>query len=150
MQIVPLIEISQHVDTVTQWIWDEWRGGYAGQTFEETKRVLLGGPKNPPTVVALDAAAPVGVLGFRRVMFRGREPLLLFINSLFVLETHRGRGIGTALLHDALGRVGPEDPVVHVYATISAWYQARGFVVVEEDGDTGNAVLRAVKPFGAG
>jgi GNAT superfamily N-acetyltransferase len=76
-------------------------------------------------------------------MFRGREPLLLFINSLFVLASHRGHGIGTALLRDGLGRVGPEDQYVYVYASIRTWYEGRGFVVVEEDGDTGNSVLRA-------
>ena len=93
---------------------------------------------------------PVGVLGFRRVMFRGREPSLLFINSLFVVISHHGRGIGTALLRDGLDRVGPEDPRVYVYASIRAWYVSRGFVMVEEDGDTGNSVLRASVPPGAG
>jgi predicted N-acetyltransferase YhbS len=149
MHIIPLTEVPHHVETVTHWIWDEWRGAYAGETFEGIRKILLGRPTNPPTVVALDGAAPVGVLGFRRIMFRGREPLRLFINSLFVVETHRRRGIGTALLYDALGRVEPADPVVYVYASIRAWYEARGFVVIEEESDTGNAVLRATRPFGA-
>jgi predicted N-acetyltransferase YhbS len=142
MQILSLIEVSHHADTIAQWIWDEWRGGEARQTFEETRAVLLRHPGTPPTIVALDANAPIGVLGFSRFMLGEREPLLLFINSLFVVEAHRGRGIGTALLRDALGRVGPEDTFVYVYTGLRAWYQARGFVVIQENGETGNAVLR--------
>jgi len=146
MQILPLVEVPQHVDAVALWIWDEWRGGEARQTFEETRAVLLGQRDTPPTIVALDAAVPIGVLGFSRFLFRGREPLVLFINSLFVVETHRGRGVGSALLRDALGRVGPEDSFVYVYKGIRAWYEARGFVVIQENGDTGNAVLRVSRP----
>lgn len=147
MQIIPLIEVPQHVDLLAQWICEEWHAGYDREALEEVKTILRGGPTSPPTVVALDGEAPIGVLGFRRVMLRGREPLLLFINSLLVLETHRGRGIGTALLNDALGRVAPEDSCVYVYAAIPAWYQARGFVVVEPEDDAGNTVLRASRPF---
>lgn len=142
MQIVPLVDALHHADTVAQWIWDEWGGGYDHQTIDETRAVLLGRPTDPPTLVALEAAKPIGVLGFRRVMFRGREPSLLFINSLFVLASYRGRGLGTALLRDGLGRVGPDEHYVYVYATIRTWYEDRGFVVIEEDGDTGNFVLR--------
>jgi GNAT superfamily N-acetyltransferase len=143
MKVVPLVDVPHHVDMIAQWIWGEWRGGFAGQTFEDTRTVLLGRPTNPPTLVALEAGMPVGVLGFRRVMFRGREPLQLFINSLFVLASHRSRGLGTALLQDGLRRVGSEDEYVYVYASIRTWYEDRGFVVIEVDGDTGNFVLRA-------
>ena len=147
MQVVPLSEVPHHLDAVAQWVWDEWRGSHSSQTFEEVRSILQGRATAPPTLIALDGAVPVGVLGFRRVMFRGREPLLLWINALFVVETHRDRGVGTALLYDALGRVGPEDAAVYVYAAIRGWYQARNFVMVEAEGDTGNAVLRASRPF---
>jgi predicted N-acetyltransferase YhbS len=142
MQIIPLADCPQHVDTVTQWLWDEWGGAYAAQTQEQVRKTLLGRPTNPPTLVALERAEPVGVLGFRRIMFKGREPLLLFINSLFVAETQRGHGVGSALLRAALARVGPQDAVVYVYTHIRAWYEARGFALIEEEAETGNVVLR--------
>lgn len=142
MQILTLAECPQHVDTATQWLWDEWPRGASGETFDQTRTTLLGRPDCPPTLLAIDHE-PLGVIGFRRVKFRGREPLLLFINSLLVIPTHRSRGIATALLTEALRRVEPADLPVHVYTHLRDWYTARGFVFVEEESETGNVLLRS-------
>jgi ribosomal protein S18 acetylase RimI-like enzyme len=146
--IAPLDDCPDHLDTVVQWVWDEWRGGHNKQSFEETRSIIQGKPDRPPTLVAIDehTAAAVGVLGFRRVMLHGREPLLLFINSLFVPAPARRRGVATALVAEAVRRVGarsgPSDEWLYVYTNIASWYEARGFDVAEHDAETGNTVLR--------
>jgi ribosomal protein S18 acetylase RimI-like enzyme len=43
----------------------------------------------------------------------------------------RRRGIATALLNEALARVGKEHDAIYVYTQIRAWYEARGFTVIE-------------------
>lgn len=145
MQIIPLTECQQHLDTVTQWVWDEWGGVHVGGSIEKVRAILAGRPTCPPTLVALEREVPVGVLGFRRLMLRGRGPVRLFINQLFVVPARRAQGIGTALLREALGRVGPEDEALYVYTHLKVWYEERGFVVVEAEAQTGNVVLRAVR-----
>lgn len=142
--IIPLDDCPQHLDTIVQWVWDEWRGGQNGQSFDQTRAVMKGNPGHPPTLVALDDEThrPLGVLGFRRVMLHGRDPLVLFINSLFVPVSKRRRGIASALLTEAVRRVGPEDEWLYVYTNIATWYEARGFTAIEREPASGNTVLR--------
>lgn len=140
MQILPITDCEQHVDTAARWIWEEWRET-SGLTLAQTRSQLTERSTCPPALVAVVALELLGVIGFRRVKYRGREPLTLFINSLFVRPSDRGRGIGTALLSAALGRVGSEDRAVHVYTGVRAWYGARDFVVVDEEPDGANVVM---------
>lgn len=142
--IIPLADCPQHLDTIVRWVWDEWRGGQNGQSFEQTHAVMKGNPSHPPTLVAIDDSTlqPRGVLGFRRVMLHGRDPLVLFINSLFVPVSKRRQGIASALLTEAVRRVGPGDEWLYVYTNIAAWYEARGFTAIEREASSGNTVLR--------
>jgi predicted N-acetyltransferase YhbS len=140
MQILPIADCEQHLDTAARWIWEEWKET-SGLTLAQTRSQLTERSTCPPTLVAVVALELLGVIAFRRVKYRGREPLSLFINSLFVRPSDRGRGIGTALLSAALGRVGTEDPAVHVYTGVRAWYEARGFAVVDEEPDGANVVM---------
>lgn len=148
MHILPLPECPQHLDTITQWVWDEWGGRHVGGSIAQVRSIVAGRPTCPPTLVALDGTTPVGMLGFRRITLHGREPLRLFVNQLFVVPGQREHGIGTELVRDALGRVGPEDAALYVYTHLRDWYAARGFTLVEEEAETGNVVLRAPRPSG--
>lgn len=141
MQILPISQCERHLDTIAHWLWEEWKET-SGLTLEETRVQTLGRSTCPPTLVAVMGAEPVGVLAFRRAMYRGREPVLLFINSLFVRPSERRRGVGTILIAEALDRVGREDTAVYVFTHIREWYEARGFTVVEEDPETSNFILR--------
>lgn len=145
MQIVSLSDFPQHLDVVAQWLWDEWHGQYAAQTFEQVRSTLLDKPGCPPALIALDGE-PLGAIVFRRIKFRGREPLLLFVNALYVPLHARERGVATALLTEGLARVGKEHAAVHVYTQIRAWYEARGFTVIEEDSEPPNVVLSRANP----
>ena len=140
MHIVPLADCPQHLETAARWLWDEWHGQYGNRDFEQVRATLFDKPGRPPALLAIDGA-PVGVIVFRRVKFHGQEPLRLFINALFVTAEHRRRGIATALLGDALSRVGTEHDTIYVYTHLRDWYQARGFTFVKEEAETKNVVL---------
>lgn len=71
--------------------------------------------------------------------FRGRGPLRLFVNALFVAEGHRGQGVGSALLAEAVRRATSE---LFVYTDLRGWYEARGFAFVERDAESGSVLLR--------
>lgn len=146
--IVTLDDYPDYLDTVVQWVWDEWRGGHNNQSLEETRAIMQSKPSWPPTLVAIDeeTAQAIGVLGFRRVTLHGREPLRLFINSLFVPAQARRRGVATALVAEAVRRAGARsdrsEEWLYVYTNIASWYEARGFEAAEHDAETGNTVLR--------
>jgi predicted N-acetyltransferase YhbS len=141
MEIINLSRCPEHTDTVARWIFAEW-ADRSELTLDEVLRHLADQPTRPPTLLAVDGERVLGVLGFRRVKYRGREPAVLFINSLFVAESSRNRGIGSALVSEALRRVGPEDAALYVYTDIRAWYESRDFQLVDQETGTGNAVLR--------
>lgn len=140
MLILPISDCARHVDAIAQWTWEEWKET-SGLTLAQTRTQLQQRSTCPATLIAVVDGEAIGVIAFRRVKYKGREPLVLFINSLFVRPSDRGRGVGTALLSTALGKVGCEDRAVHVYTHIRAWYEARGFTVIEEDPETSNFVL---------
>jgi len=140
MEIVSLSRRPEHKDRVARWIFAEW-ADRSELTLDEVLGHLADQPTRPPALLAVDGGRALGVLGFRRVEYRGREPVL-FINSLFVVESSRSRGIGSVLVSEALRSVGPEDSALYVYTDIRDWYEHRGFHLVEQETATGNAVLR--------
>ena len=64
--IRPLAERPGYLETVSKWVWEHWHD-HSGLSPEETRRRLGDPAANcPPTLVAEEGGAPVGVLGFQR------------------------------------------------------------------------------------
>jgi ribosomal protein S18 acetylase RimI-like enzyme len=139
MELHSLGERLQDADLVARWLWEHWRDPRF--TFEQTRAQLLGEPDCPATIVAVEAGAAVGVLGFLRYDHPRIGPHLLFVNSLYVVSAARRRGVGSALVQAAIERATAIERALYVYTGIAAWYEARGFTCVERDADSGNAVL---------
>ena len=145
MKIVPLIEREQDIETAARWTWEEWKD-LSGLTLDQARLQLIGRPDCPPSLLAIDDTEAVGVLAFRRVMYKGREPMILSINALYVDARARGRGVGTALVAEAVERAAAFVRVVHVYTNLRAWYEARGFAFLEDDAGTPNCLLCRTLP----
>lgn len=80
----------------------------------------------PAALLALAGEDPLGVLGYRRYAFDEQPPEPLFINVLFVAAEHRGRGVGTALLREALQQAQRFESVLYVYTDAPAYYERFG------------------------
>ena len=146
MEVTSLSERLRDVDRVAGWVWGQWRDG-SGLPLEQIRAQLLGEPGCPATLLALEAGEAVGALGFLRFDHPRLGTRLLFINSLYVVPAARRRGIAGGLLAHALVHATASDDALYVYTGIPAWYEARGFTVVERAAASPNAVLyRALAP----
>jgi GNAT superfamily N-acetyltransferase len=144
VQILRLSETPEHTDVVARWLWQEW-GEHSGVSLEETRVRLLDPFECPPTLLALVGSEPAGVIGFRRFQRRGEPERSLFIDAIFVAEPFRGRGIGSALLNQALASARPHAAELFVYTERRDWYEARGWQPADDETSGASAVL--VYPF---
>ena len=131
-RILPLKERPAYLEVVARWVWENWRD-HSGLTEEQTRKRLEDPGDCPATLVAEEAEAPVGVLGFQRFVRSPGEPPSLFVDVLFVPESERGRGIGAALVREGLERARRFAPDLYVYTSQRDWYQKRGWTVLKVD-----------------
>ena len=94
------------------------------------RSVLLTDPRSF-LLVAFDGDEPVGFVLAHRLPRRHGDPSQLFVYEVEVAETHRRRGIATALLAE-LAALARERGI------------ASGFVLTEPDNDAANALYRSV------
>ena len=140
LEIVRLAERPQLLDTVALWVWEQWRD-HSGLSLDQTKIRLLDPADCPPTLLAEESDAPVGVLGFQRFVRVPGEPASLFIDALFVPEALRGRGIGGALVREGVERARDFAPDLFVYTSRRDWYQRHGWSLLKVDPVSGLFVL---------
>ena len=83
MEIVRLSDRPDCLDLVASWIWNEWERDSSTSVDQIRDRIK---PEcRPPPLLAIVSGEPCGALLFRRVNYRGREPLRLYLDSLFVI-----------------------------------------------------------------
>ena len=140
MQILPLADRPQHLETVGRWVWELWRDR-SDLSEERTRKRLLDPPDCPQTLLAEEDDAPVGVLGFQRFVRAAGEPPSLFIDALFVPEPLRGRGIGAALVREGVERARTFAPDLYVYTSYQDWYKWQGWSLIKVDPVSGLFVL---------
>ena len=126
MQICRLLDAPQHVDTFARWVWEEW-AEVSNVSLDVTRERLVDHRDCPPTLIATESDEPLGVLSFRRFQRALSEPASLFIDALFVRAELRGRGIGTALLQQAITEAKTFAPSVFVFTDQRDWYEKRGW-----------------------
>jgi len=146
MQILSLSDRPAHLETIARWVWQEFRD-HSRLSEEQTRDRLVDPADCPPTLLAEDAGAPVGVLGFQRFVRDPGEPPSLFIDVVFVPEAHRGRGFGRALVHEGIERARAFAPELYVYTSRQDWYRRHGWSLLRVDPVSGLFVLtRSTSP----
>jgi len=92
----------------------------------------------PTTLVALDGAETAGSVRICEDDFNGLRPQLTpWLATLYVLDTHRGKGIATSLAQGAAELVkGAGHRAIYLWATdpklVTNLYEKLGFTTVEE------------------
>jgi GNAT superfamily N-acetyltransferase len=129
IEIGRLVDVSDRVDTVVGWLLDEWPDPVQSRAARKAR--LLDTAGCPPALLAVSRGEPCGVLGFARFRRDGDEDESLFIDALYVHQSARNRGIGTALLDAGVDAATAFAPRLFVYTSVAAWYQRRGWDIVE-------------------
>ena len=146
MQILNLADRPAHLPTVARWVWQELHH-HSDLSEAQTRERLLDPPDCPPTLLAEDAGDPVGVLGFQRFVRNPGEAPSLFIDAVFVPESHRGRGFGRALVHEGIERARAFAADLYVYTSRQDWYRRHGWTLLRVDPVSGLFVLtRSTSP----
>ena len=143
MQIHRLPEFPQHVETVSRWIHAHWPNTTA--TLEARIERLMRIDGCPPPFVALSNDEPVGVIGFRRHRRKDATRRVLFIDVLYVHESVRCTGIGSALLAEAVRIAKDFEPELFVFTDKREFYEKRGWTFHRSDpGETSVVLTRSV------
>ena len=140
IELVQLTDYSQHADTVTSWLVDEWPTDPRG--FAERRQVLLNPGNCPQTLLALAEGKPMGVLCFIRYSATEYVSPVIFIDALYVDASARGRGIGSALLAEAVVVAAAFEHELWVFSHIPEWYEARGWTLTPKEDDAPGRVLK--------
>lgn len=99
--------IADHLPTVARWHFDEWgdldpKGSLASWTAGLRERTYR--DRIPTTFVALYDSIPVGSLVLVDHDMDTRRDLTPWLAGLFVVPSHRGRGMGSALVRHAIAK----------------------------------------------
>jgi len=138
-KIARLVDAIDYADAVTRWLLDEWPA--PAIPFEVRRSRLLHAPACPPTLLALSAGAPCGVVAFARFVRAGDTHASLFIDALYVHPMARGQGVGGGLLAEAVAAPVAFDSRLFVYTALAPWYQRHGWTIAHEDDDGEHFVL---------
>ena len=140
------------VPTIAAWHWAEWGhtdpgGSLARWTAGLRRRV--GRHVIPTVLVAFAGAEPVGsvaLVEYDMSIWRQYSP---WLSGMFVVATHRGRGIGSALLAaceaEAAG-LGVESLYLYTHSA-EDFYRRYGWSVVARDAYGGETVAIMSKPL---
>ncbi|MGB9098966.1 GNAT family N-acetyltransferase [Erwinia sp.] len=97
LKIVPLAEAKDHIETVTDWLWQAFGSENSRPFFASIMASSLSGADLPLTWVAVDDDRAVGTVGLWRCDLISRQDLFPWLASLYVDESYRGRGLSEQL-----------------------------------------------------
>lgn len=97
LKILPLAEAQQHIETVTDWLWQAFGSESSRPFFASIMASSLSGADLPLTWVAVDGDRAVGTVGLWRCDLISRQDLYPWLASLYVAEDYRGRGLSEQL-----------------------------------------------------
>ncbi|ADU70451.1 GNAT family N-acetyltransferase [Pantoea sp. At-9b] len=133
MQILPLNEVPQFAEQITDWLWQAFGTGTTREFYASIVQSSLNGADFPITFVALDAGQAVGTVGFWRCDLISRQDLYPWLAALYIDESARGQGVSQALqqhvIHYARQRGYNR---LWLWSTFAGYYERFGWQFVEE------------------
>ena len=102
MEINPLAQHKEAIPTIAKWYYEEWSHFYPDRTMNDVEQYIGGGKKKNKilvALVALEGEALLGTVCLRIHDMNTRLDLTPWLAGLYVAESRRRQGIGTALVH---------------------------------------------------
>ena len=136
----PLKPSNHYLDTVAQWIFDEWSGGN-GDSIAVIKGKLLQQSDAPPSQIAMLEDRPVGFVWLWRHQAQGESEPSLWINALYVHEQYRKRGIASSLVKRAESLSKGFEDRLYAYTNIPEFYLRLGWKVHKDKNEEDHWVV---------
>ncbi len=101
MEIHPLANHKEVIPTLAKWFFQEWSHLYPGQTVNDIEQVILGRGKMKPlvTFVAFEGEEVLGAVSLKIHDMDTRLDLTPWLSGLYIAESRRKQGFGTALVN---------------------------------------------------
>ncbi len=131
---------SSYLNTVVRWIYDEWSKGN-GDSEGEIRTKLLIDQDVPPSQVALYRNRLAGFVWISRFTKPEDKEPTLWINGLYVEESHRNMGIGASLVQRVEQLSTDFEDTLYAYTEIPEYYLRLGWQIIAEKDSQGNAVV---------
>ena len=136
MTIEYLADHQETLDTLVQWMHQEWGHVRGGETLEQRRKRFadsMNRDRIPLTVVALEGGELLGSASLIAHDMETRMELSPWLASVFVAEQYRRRGIGAELVRRIMSEAGRlKVPLLYLYTVHSErFYAALGWSLLE-------------------
>lgn len=128
ISIVSSQSYAWHLATYSDWVYQEWKSGHSFETPDGNKPL-------PPPLLAIDGEVLVGGISFTWHPVPDSSETALWINTLFVEPSYRGKGIARDLITAAEQSAFAEAAVEYLlaYTNIPELYVKNGWSPISED-----------------
>ena len=136
MTIEYLADHPETLETIVQWMHEEWGGVRGGETLEQRRKRFAGSMNRdriPLAVVALEAGKVLGSASLVAHDMETRMELTPWLASVFVGEQYRRRGVGAELVRRIMAEAAKlKVPLLYLYTVHSEkLYASLGWSVME-------------------
>lgn len=128
IQILPLSEVPEHCELITDWLFTSFGSENSRDFFASIVRSSLRAEGLPITFVALQDEKPVGTVGLWRCDLISRQDLFPWLAALYIDEGQRGQGLSVQLqryVEDFSRRAGFRE--LYLYAAFADYYERFGW-----------------------
>lgn len=128
-----LSDHKEYVDTIVDWIANEFGDESSYHFFESIIKNSLVKDKLPLTFIALEDNEVVGTVGLWRGDLLSRQDLFPWLSALFVKEDYRGKKIGQKLqnfLVDYCRKAGFKE--LFLYTDLCGYYEKTGWKYIAD------------------
>lgn len=140
MEISLLADYKNEAPKIAKWYYDEWSGNDTGVTVESiTDKILLGANRTRVPILYLGHVNG-NVIGAGEIKYRQLDEYpdyKYWLDGVFVISTHRGRGFSTKLIEFAKEKA-IELGILALYLRCTLenvkLYEARGYKVLTTEG----------------
>lgn len=127
MRIEHLADQPEWVPVVAKWHWDEWGHLDPNGSLRGWMKRLAGRTNRdhiPTTFIAVDEGEPIGSAGLVTHDMDTRKDLSPWLSGVFVLPSHRSRGVATHLVRAATSKarsLGVEDLYLYTASAVELY-----------------------------
>ncbi|EJF30849.1 MULTISPECIES: GNAT family N-acetyltransferase [Enterobacteriaceae] len=128
MKIVPLYQAPQHVEQVTEWLWQAFGSQESRGFFASIVAASQREGEMPLTFIALEGEKMVGTVGLWRCDLISRQDLWPWLAALYIDESQRGKGLGEILQRHVVEyarQLGFES--LYLYSACKTYYERFGW-----------------------
>lgn len=144
--IAHLSDYPEHLDTVVDWLWQEWGQPSSRPYYESLVRHSLTKGQLPLTFVALQDDELVGTVGLWRSDLLCRQDLYPWMAALYVRKDDRGRGIGQQLQRFVMAVCQEQGfGELYLYTDLHGYYERSGWQYLTQSTTSANQSVRVYR-----